>query len=466
MEKLLIVDDDKGIQKQLKWSLSDYDVVLADDRESAVAAVRRHEPKVVTLDLGLPPDETNASEGLAALQEILAIAPHTKVIVITGNDDRTNALTAIAAGAYDFYQKPVDTEVINVIVSRAYSVAAIEEENRKMRAVAGSDIGIIGNSESIERLRMMVKRIAPTGITALLLGESGTGKEVTANAVHLASDRKNKPFIAINCASIPETLLESELFGFEKGAFTGAHRTTKGKIECAEGGTLFLDEIGDMPYSLQAKLLRFLQEKRIERLGGRQEIPVNVRVVCATNQNLEEMVAEKTFREDLFYRLNVIPLNLPPLREREQDSYIIARHFLAKYNKQQQKNFADFSKDARDFIIAYPWPGNVRQLENTVHSVCIMNTGKEITLTMIQPLLAEQLKINEPVINTLAQPSFQPAEATQFSATNNDEIIPLELVEKNAIEHAIAKCDGNITKAAALLEVNPSTIYRKMQKWS
>ncbi|MGB1201482.1 MAG: sigma 54-interacting transcriptional regulator, partial [Cognaticolwellia aestuarii] len=215
MEKLLIVDDDKGIQKQLKWSLSDYDVVLADDRQSAIAAVRRHEPKVITLDLGLPPDEANASEGLAALQEILTIAPHSKVIVITGNDDRTNALAAIAAGAYDFYQKPVDTEVINVIVARAFSVAAIEEENRKMRAVAGSDIGIIGNSESIDRLRMMVKRIAPTAITALLLGESGTGKEVTANAVHLASDRKDKPFIAINCASIPETLLESELFGFE-----------------------------------------------------------------------------------------------------------------------------------------------------------------------------------------------------------------------------------------------------------
>ena len=314
MEKLLIVDDDKGIQKQLKWSLSDYDVVLAGDRESAVAAVRRHEPKVVTLDLGLPPDEANASEGLAALQEILAIAPHTKVIVITGNDDRTNALAAIAAGAYDFYQKPVDTEVINVIVSRAYSVAAIEEENRKMRAVAGSDIGIIGNSESIDRLRMMVKRIAPTGITALLLGESGTGKEVTANAVHLASERKNKPFIAINCASIPETLLESELFGFEKGAFTGAHRTTKGKIECAEGGTLFLDEIGDMPFSLQAKLLRFLQEKRIERLGGRQEIPVDVRVVCATNQNLEAMVAAKTFREDLFYRVSEITLKYSTIK--------------------------------------------------------------------------------------------------------------------------------------------------------
>jgi two-component system NtrC family response regulator len=229
MEKLLIIDDDKGIQKQLKWSLSDYEAVLAGDRESAIAAVRRFEPKVVTLDLGLPPDEANATEGLAALQEILTIAPHTKVIVITGNDDRTNALKAISAGAYDFYQKPIDADVINVIIARAFSVSAIEEENRKMRQVAGSDIGIIGNSEAIDRLRMMVKRIAPTQITALLLGESGTGKEVTANAVHIASERSNKPFVAINCASIPENLLESELFGFEKGAFTGAHRATKGK---------------------------------------------------------------------------------------------------------------------------------------------------------------------------------------------------------------------------------------------
>lgn len=311
MEKLLIIDDDKGIQKQLKWSLSDYEAVLAGDRESAIAAVRRFEPKVVTLDLGLPPDEANATEGLAALQEILTIAPHTKVIVITGNDDRTNALKAISAGAYDFYQKPIDADVINVIIARAFSVSAIEEENRKMRQVAGSDIGIIGNSEAIDRLRMMVKRIAPTQITALLLGESGTGKEVTANAVHIASERSNKPFVAINCASIPENLLESELFGFEKGAFTGAHRATKGKIECAEGGTLFLDEIGDMPFSLQAKLLRFLQEKTIERLGGRQEINVDVRVVCATNQNLEQMVKDKTFREDLFYRVSEITLNIP-----------------------------------------------------------------------------------------------------------------------------------------------------------
>lgn len=443
MEKLLIVDDDKGIQKQLKWSLSDYEIILAGDRESAVAAVRRHEPKVVTLDLGLPPDETNASEGLAALQEILAIAPHTKVIVITGNDDRTNALTAIAAGAYDFYQKPVDTEVINVIVSRAFSVAAIEEENRKMRAVAGSDIGIIGNSESIDRLRMMVKRIAPTEITALLLGESGTGKEVTANAVHLASDRKKKPFIAINCASIPETLLESELFGFEKGAFTGAHRTTKGKIECAEGGTLFLDEIGDMPYNLQAKLLRFLQEKRIERLGGRQEIAVDVRVVCATNQNLEEMVAEKTFREDLFYRVSEITLNIPPLRDRDEDVIILAQYFLQLYATEYKRNVKSFSEDALSAIKSHQWPGNIRELQNKVKSSVIMTTGRQVTAFDL---------------------GFFEHKDKNFELSLNLRMVR-EKAESIAIQKAYALADGNMSKTSELLGVTRPTLYSLIEKY-
>ena len=442
MEKLLIVDDDKGIQKQLKWSLSDYDVVLADDRQSAIAAVRRHEPKVITLDLGLPPDEANASEGLAALQEILTIAPHSKVIVITG-DDRTNALAAIAAGAYDFYQKPVDTEVINVIVARAFSVAAIEEENRKMRAVAGSDIGIIGNSESIDRLRMMVKRIAPTAITALLLGESGTGKEVTANAVHLASDRKDKPFIAINCASIPETLLESELFGFEKGAFTGAHRTTKGKIECAEGGTLFLDEIGDMPYSLQAKLLRFLQEKCIERLGGRQEIAVDVRVVCATNQNLEQMVADKTFREDLFYRVSEITLNIPPLRDRDEDVIILAQYFLQHYAKEYKRNVKSFSADALSAIKGHRWPGNIRELQNKVKSSVIMTTGTQVTAIDL---------------------GFFDQQDTSFELSLNLRVVR-EQAESIAIQKAYALADGNMSKTAELLGVTRPTLYSLIEKY-
>ncbi|MBA6328743.1 PEP-CTERM-box response regulator transcription factor [Colwellia sp. MB02u-6] len=443
MEKLLIVDDDKGIQKQLKWSLSDYDVVLAGDRESAIAAVRRHEPKVITLDLGLPPDPANVSEGLAALQEILTIAPHSKVIVITGNDDRTHALAAISAGAYDFYQKPIETDVINVIVSRAFSLAAIEQENRKMRAVAGSDMGIIGNSESIERLRMMVKRIAPTSITALLLGESGTGKEVAANAVHLASERKKKPFIAINCASIPEALLESELFGFEKGAFTGAHRTTKGKIECAEGGTLFLDEIGDMPYSLQAKLLRFLQEKNIERLGGRQEISVDVRVVCATNQNLEQMVANKTFREDLFYRVSEITLNIPPLRDRDEDVIILAQYFLQHYAIEYKRNVKGFSEDALSAIKAHKWPGNIRELQNKVKSSVIMTTGTQVTAIDL---------------------GFFDHQNKSFELSLNLRVVR-EQAESIAIQKAYTLSDGNMSKAADLLGITRPTLYSLIEKY-
>ncbi|TWX51071.1 PEP-CTERM-box response regulator transcription factor [Colwellia hornerae] len=443
MEKLLIIDDDKGIQKQLKWSLSDYEAVLAGDRESAIAAVRRYEPKVVTLDLGLPPDEANATEGLAALQEILTIAPHTKVIVITGNDDRTNALKAISAGAYDFYQKPIDADVINVIIARAFSVSVIEEENRKMRQVAGNDIGIIGNSEAIDRLRMMVKRIAPTQITALLLGESGTGKEVTANAVHIASERSNKPFVAINCASIPENLLESELFGFEKGAFTGAHRATKGKIECAEGGTLFLDEIGDMPFSLQAKLLRFLQEKTIERLGGRQEINVDVRVVCATNQNLEQMVKDKTFREDLFYRVSEITLNIPPLRDRDEDVLILAQYFLQMYALEYKRNVKSFSEDGLSAIKAHKWPGNIRELQNKVKSSVIMTTGTQVTAFDL---------------------GFFDHTSTEFELSLNLRSVR-EKAESLAIQKAYALAEGNMSKAAELLGVTRPTLYSLIEKY-
>ena len=444
MEKLLIVDDDPGIQKQLKWSFADYEVVLASGRESAITAVRRHEPKVVTLDLGLPPDPTNASEGLAALKEILEIAPFTKVIVITGNDDRAHALKAIEMGAYDFYQKPVDSEIINTIVSRAYSVARIEAENRALKLVNGAESGIIGSSEAIGRLKQMVQRIAPTNITALLLGESGTGKEITAKAVHQLSDRKKKPFIAINCASIPETLLESELFGYEKGAFTGAHKTTKGKIECAEGGTLFLDEIGDMPYNLQAKLLRFLQEKIIERLGGRQEIPVDVRVVCATNQNLEEMVKERTFREDLFYRVSEITLNIPPLREREEDVFILAQFFLQQYAVEYKRNVKTFSEDGLSAIKAYRWPGNIRELQNKIKSSVIMTTGTQVTAFDL---------------------GF-------FDHENNDYELSLNLrtvreqAETLAIKKAYALSEGNMSKAADLLGITRPTLYSLIEKYS
>jgi len=443
MEKLLIVDDDLGIQKQLKWSLADYDVVLADTRESAVAAVRRYEPKVVTLDLGLPPDEANASEGLAALAEILAIAPYTKVIVITGNDDRTNALTAIEMGAYDFYQKPVDSEVINVIVSRAFSLANIENDNRNMRSVAGSDTGIIGSSTNIERMKVMLQRIAPTDITALLLGESGTGKEVTAKAIHQVSNRKTKPFIAINCASIPETLLESELFGFEKGAFTGAHKTTMGKIECAQGGTLFLDEIGDMPFNLQAKLLRFLQEKVIERLGGRQEISVDVRVVCATNQNLEDMVAAKEFREDLFYRISEITLNIPPLREREEDVLILAQFFLQQYASEYKRNIKSFSEDGLNALRTHKWPGNIRELQNKVKSAVIMSMTTQVTAFDL---------------------GFFDLENSEFQLSLNLRTVR-EQAETVAIQKAYALTEGNMSKTAELLGITRPTLYSLIEKY-
>jgi two-component system NtrC family response regulator len=444
MEKLLIVDDDIGIQKQLKWSLADYSVVLAGTRESAIAAVRRYEPKVVTLDLGLPPDETNATEGLLALQEILTIAPQTKVIVITGNDDRTNALKAIEMGAYDFYQKPIDSDVINVIVSRAYSLAAIESDNRSMKALVGGDMGIIGSSASIERMRTMIQRIAPTDITALLLGESGTGKEVTAKAIHNVSNRKKKPFIAINCASIPETLLESELFGFEKGAFTGAHKTTLGKIECAQGGTLFLDEIGDMPFNLQAKLLRFLQEKVIERLGGRQEVPVDVRVVCATNQNLENMVANKEFREDLFYRISEITLNIPPLREREDDVIILAQFFLQLYATEYKRNIKSFSDDGLHALKKHSWPGNIRELQNKVKSSVIMSLTTQVTAFDL---------------------GFFDAEGMEYELSLNLRVVR-EQAETLAIQKAHALSEGNMSKAAELLGITRPTLYSLIEKYA
>jgi two-component system NtrC family response regulator len=443
MEKLLIVDDDIGIQKQLKWSLADYSVVLADTRESAIAAVRRHEPKVVTLDLGLPPDTANASEGLAALKQILEIAPHTKVIVITGNDDRSNALKAIAMGAYDFYQKPVDADVINVIVSRAFSLATIETDNRSMKSIVDCDTGIIGSSESIDRLRVMVKRIAPTEITALLLGESGTGKEVTAKAIHTVSDRSDKPFVAINCASIPENLLESELFGFEKGAFTGAHKTTLGKIECAQGGTLFLDEIGDMPYHLQAKLLRFLQEKVIERLGGRKEIPVDVRVICATNQDLEVMVAEKSFREDLFYRITEITLNIPPLRDRDEDILILANFFLQQYAVEYKRNAKSFADDALYGLRHHKWPGNIRELQNKVKSSVIMSTSNQVTAFDL---------------------GFFDKVDSEYELSLNLRTVR-EQAETIAIQKAYALTEGNMSKTSELLGITRPTLYSLIEKY-
>ncbi|WP_371375701.1 PEP-CTERM-box response regulator transcription factor [Thalassotalea aquiviva] len=443
-EKLLIVDDDKGIQKQLKWCLSKYKCLFADSREQAINELRLHEPKVVLLDLGLPPDPANASEGLKAIEQILALAPFTKIVVITGNDDHKVALDAIAKGAYDFYQKPVDPEVINVIVDRAFNLASIELENREMREFAGAEHGIIGASEVMDRLRTMVRRIAPTEITALLLGESGTGKEVVANAIHKQSNRNKKAFIAINCASIPESLLESELFGFEKGAFTGAHKTTKGKIEMAQGGTLFLDEIGDMPFNLQAKLLRFLQERVIERIGGRQEIGVDVRVVCATNQNLSQMVDDKTFREDLYYRISEMIIPIPPLKDREFDVLILAQYFLLQYAKDYNVKVKGFSDCASKALKAHHWPGNIRELQNKVKSAAIMAQTPQVTAID----LGFMTEVNDD------------RELYDFNLR-----MVREKAESKAVEQAFALAEGNMSKTAELLGVTRPTLYGLVDKY-
>ncbi|OBP14635.1 PEP-CTERM-box response regulator transcription factor [Rheinheimera sp. SA_1] len=442
MKTLLAIDDDLGIQKQLKWSLTDYEVVFAEDRNSALQQVRRYEPAVVTLDLGLPPDPTNASEGMACLTEILQHNPDTKVIVITGSTDTEHALQAVALGAYDYYQKPIDVDVLNVIVARAFKLSELEAENRVLKSANYKSQDIIGNSESILKACRMVEKIAPTEITTLLLGESGTGKEVFARSIHKQSPRATKPFVAINCASIPDNLLESELFGYEKGAFTGAHKTTLGKIETANGGTLMLDEIGDMPLALQAKMLRFLQERVIERVGGRNEIEVDVRVVCATHRNLAEMVAEQSFREDLFYRVSEITLNIPPLRNRGQDIVVIAKSLLQKFNQEFNTNIQGFTEDAINAMLGHRWPGNIRELQNKLKSAVIMADNKFIS--------AEDLGL---IVDHNASSPLLTLRKVR------------EQAETQAIRHAYNLSNGNLSKTADVLGVTRPTLYALIDKY-
>lgn len=443
MGKVLVVDDDLGIQKQLKWALTDFEVVFAGDRSSAIAQLRRFEPSVVTLDLGLPPDPANASEGLLALQEILSLAPHTKVIVVTGNNDKEHALQAINLGAYDFYQKPIDSEIINLLIQRALNLATLELENRMLSKSRVSMGSIVGNSEAILAASRKAEKIAQTDITTLLLGESGTGKEVFARSIHDHSQRKDKSFVAINCASIPENLLESELFGYEKGAFTGANKTTVGKIETAQGGTLFLDEIGDMPIGLQAKMLRFLQERMIERVGGRSEIPVDVRVICATHRNLTEMATEKTFREDLFYRISEISILLPPLRERGDDVVLLGKTFLKIYVDEYRSKVKGFSQLAINAMLNHKWPGNIRELQNKLKSAVVLAEGNYIE--------AEDLSL----FNTQA-----PQEDAIF---NLREV--RENAESKAIRQAYYQAEQNMSKAAELLGITRPTLYSLIDKY-
>ena len=444
-DTILVVDDDLGIQKQLKWSFTDFNVVFADDRTSAIAQLRRHEPKVVTLDLGLPPDPANATEGLKTLAEIIALAPQTKVIVITGNDDKSNALQAVELGAYDFYQKPIDSDTIKLIVDRALNLAQLEHENRILAKTRPAMGRIIGNSEAIQTVMRRAEKIANTDISALLLGESGTGKEVFARSIHEHSPRKDKPFIAINCASIPESLLESELFGYEKGAFTGANKTTPGKIESAQGGTLFLDEIGDMPIGLQAKMLRFLQERVIERVGGRAEIPVDIRVICATHRNIPNMVAEETFREDLYYRIGEIAIHIPPLRERDQDIVLLARTFLNQYRDEFNAKAKSFSEEAVKAMLAHKWPGNIRELQNKLKSAVIMAEGSVVQVDDLGLM---------PVSG----------EASVTDTLNLREV--RELAESKAIRRAYQVADKNMSKTAELLGVTRPTLYSLIDKYN
>jgi len=441
---LLVVEDDPGLQSQLKWCFSDYEVLVAEDRATALAQVRRHEPPVVLQDLGLPPDADGVTEGFLALEETLALLPSTKVIVVTGHGDQENALRAVGLGAYDFYQKPVDTDTLQLLVSRAYHIYELERQNLRLLQERGASPldGVVAASEKMLQVCRMIEKVAPTDATTLLLGESGTGKEVLARALHSLSPRISKGFVAINCAAIPENLLESELFGYERGAFTGAVKQTPGKIEHADGGTLFLDEIGDMPLALQAKLLRFLQERVVERVGGREEIPVDVRVVCATNQNLDVAIREGRFREDLYYRISEITIRIPPLRERDGGCRILlARTLLERFAGQHRRQFRGFSPDAQNAIENYAWPGNVRELENKIKGAVIMAEGRYVT--------AADLGL---ATDGEQQPNVNLREIRKEAETR-------------AIRNALAYADGNISKTAQLLGVTRPTLYDLLEKY-
>ena len=439
--KLLIVEDDPGLQKQYRWNFEDCDVSVAGTREEAVDLLRAETPAVVTLDLGLPPDPDGTSEGFAALEEILRLAPETKVIVASGHGARESALKAISLGAYDFYQKPVDADELGLIVKRAFNLHELEAENRRLaqQRQSSSLKGIITGSDAMQKVCQMVERVAPADVAVMLLGASGTGKELLARALHDLSPRAGKPFVAINCAAIPENLLESELFGYEKGAFTGAHKQTVGKIELAEGGTLFLDEIGDLPFPLQVKLLRFLQERVIERIGGRKEIPVDVRIVCATHQNLEKLIAEDRFREDLYYRLSEITIEIPPLKDREGDPALLAHAFLNKFNEDLKRTVKGFTPDALSAIAVHEWPGNVRELENKMKRAVIMCDGNRIS-----------------------------AENLDLGGDNDFALLNLKQVrdhaDRQAIKTALATASNNVSQAAKLLGISRPTIYDLMKQ--
>jgi two-component system NtrC family response regulator len=441
--KLLIVEDDPGLQKQLKWSFNEYEVIAAADRAAAIAALRRHQPAVVLQDLGLPPDAEGVAEGFACLLEMLKLSPHTKVIVVTGQLDKQNAVHAVGLGAYDFYQKPVDIDVLRLLVQRAFNIHALEEQNRALlqhRGVMPLE-GVIAISDSMTRVCRTIEKVAPTNASVLLLGESGTGKELLARAVHTLSPRAGKPFVAINCAAIPETLLESELFGYEKGAFTGAVKQTSGKFEQANGGTIFLDEVGDMPLALQAKLLRFLQDRVVERIGGRERIAVDVRIVCATNKDPAAMIQAGEFREDLYYRISEVMVRIPPLRDRAGDAIVIARMILDRRAREHGRPIKGFTPGALKAIERYPWPGNIRELENRVNGAVIMTEGKSVSET------------------DLGLPCEGGSDLTWLNLR-----VARQQAESEAIRQALAASSGNLSRAAELLGITRPTLYDLLEK--
>ncbi len=444
--KLLIVEDDPGLQAQLKWAWPDFEVIIAGDRASALIALRSEEPAVVTLDLGLPPDADGTSEGFAVLDAIMALTPDTKVIVASGHGARESALQAIAKGAYDFYQKPVDIEALGLIVRRALQLQKIEAENRQLAARSGEDNKVLGRmitaAPEMIKVARTIERVANTNVSVMLLGASGTGKELLARGLHDASDRSGGAFVAINCAAIPENLLESELFGHEKGAFTGAVKTTEGKIELADGGTLFLDEVGDIPLPLQVKLLRFLQERVIERVGSRKSIAVDTRIVCATHQDLEAMIAATQFREDLFYRLAEIVVKIPSLAERPGDATLLAKAFLGRFAREMNPAVKGFAPDALAAIDAWAWPGNVRELENRVKRAVIMTETKLIGAVDLD----------------LAEPDAAGGQVLNLKSAR-------EAVDRKVIRHALARSEGNISNTAKLLGISRPTLYDLLKQY-
>jgi two-component system NtrC family response regulator len=442
---MMIVEDDIALQKQMCWAFDGYETITARDRETALTQFRRHEPAVVTMDLGLPPDADGTTEGFKLLGELLDTAPNIKVIVLTGQQDRENAMRAVALGAYDFLAKPFEPEILGMTIERAFRLHDLQSENSRLAELRSNSAlsGIITRDPEMQRICRVIEKVANTNATVLLLGDSGTGKEVLARAAHTLSARREQRFVAINCAAIPENLLESELFGYEKGAFTGANKLTLGKIETAHRGTLFLDEIGDLPGSLQAKLLRFLQERVIERLGGREEIPMDVRVVCATHQNLKTLIGENRFREDLYYRLAEIVVEIPPLRARQGDAALLAHAFVQRFSAEHKRGTLTLSEDAINAIESSEWPGNIRELENCIKRAVIMSDNARIT--------AADLGIN----------------GKEHDAV--PELLNLRQVreeaEKTVVLRVLGRVDNNMSKAAELLGVTRPTLYELMHRY-